>query len=55
MIRFKVVPDFRGFLFKRVNVDFFDDVPIITLREEPLTDFVNRVIKRIFDILLALL
>ena len=50
MIRFKVVPDFRGFLFKRVNVDFFDDVPVITLREEPLTDFVNRVIKRIFDI-----
>ena len=26
MIRFKIVPDFRGFLFKRVNIDFFDDV-----------------------------
>ena len=25
MIRFKVVPDFRGFLFKRVNIDFFDE------------------------------
>ena len=22
MIRFKIVPDFRGFLFKRVNIDF---------------------------------
>ncbi|MAR20476.1 MAG: undecaprenyl-phosphate glucose phosphotransferase [Flavobacteriales bacterium] len=54
MIRFKVVPDFRAFIFKRVNIDFFDDVPIITLREEPLTDFVNRVIKRIFDILFSL-
>lgn len=54
MIRFRVVPDFRAFIFKRVNIDFFDDVPIITLREEPLTDFVNRVIKRIFDILFSL-
>ena len=50
MIRFKIVPDFRGFIFKRVNIDFFDDVPVITLREEPLTDFINRFLKRIFDI-----
>lgn len=53
MIRFKVVPDFRGFLFKRVNIDFFDDVPVVTLREEPLTDFVNRVAKRLFDLVFA--
>ena len=53
MIRFKVVPDFRGFLFKQVNIDFFDDVPIVTLREEPLTDFVNRAMKRIFDIIFS--
>ena len=55
MIRFKVVPDFRGFLFKRVNIDFFDDVPVITLREEPLRDFVNRFVKRIFDLLFSFL
>jgi Undecaprenyl-phosphate glucose phosphotransferase len=53
MIRFKVVPDFRGFLFKRVNIDFFDDVPVITLREEPLTDFINRFVKRIFDLVFS--
>jgi Undecaprenyl-phosphate glucose phosphotransferase len=53
MLRFKVVPDFRGFLFKRVNIDFFDDVPVITLREEPLRDFVNRFVKRIFDLLFS--
>ena len=55
MLRFKVVPDFRGFLFKRVNIDFFDDVPVITLREEPLRDFVNRFVKRIFDLLFSFL
>ncbi|MDG2264426.1 MAG: undecaprenyl-phosphate glucose phosphotransferase [Flavobacteriales bacterium] len=55
MIRFKVVPDFRGFIFKRVNIDFFDDVPVITLREEPLTDFINRFTKRIFDLVFSFL
>tara|TARA_B100001142_G_scaffold329896_1_gene394967 strand:+ start:951 stop:2258 length:1308 start_codon:yes stop_codon:yes gene_type:complete len=50
MIRLKIVPDFRGFIFKRVNIDFFDDVPVVTLREEPLTDFVNRFLKRMFDL-----
>jgi putative colanic acid biosysnthesis UDP-glucose lipid carrier transferase len=55
MIRFKVVPDFRGFLFKRVNIDFFDDVPVVTLRAEPLTDVTNRFFKRIFDILFSAL
>mgnify|MGYP003682170835 FL=1 len=55
MIRFKVVPDFRGFIFKRVNIDFFDDVPVITLREEPLTDFINRFAKRIFDLVFSFL
>ena len=55
MIRFKVVPDFRGFIFKRVNIDFFNDVPVITLREEPLTDFINRFTKRVFDLISSLL
>ena len=55
MIRFKIVPDFRGFLFKRVNIDFYDDVPIVTLRAEPLTDITNRFIKRVFDILFSAL
>jgi len=55
MIRFKVVPDFRGFIFRRVNIDFFNDVPVITLREEPLTDFINRFTKRVFDLIFSLL
>ena len=55
MIRFKIVPDFRGFLFKRVNIDFYDDVPVVTLRAEPLTDITNRFLKRIFDILFSAL
>jgi putative colanic acid biosynthesis UDP-glucose lipid carrier transferase len=55
LIRFKIVPDFRGFLFKRVNIDFYDDVPVVTLRAEPLTDITNRFFKRIFDVFFSAL
>ena len=55
MIRFKIVPDFRGFPFKRVNIDFFEDVPVITFRQEPLTDIVNQMLKRAFDIIFSFL
>ena len=55
MIRFKIVPDFRGFPFKRVNIDFFEDVPVITFRQETLTDIVNQMLKRVFDIVFSFL
>ena len=55
MIRFKIIPDFRGFPFKRVNIDFFEDVPVITFRQEPLTDIVNQMLKRVFDIVFSFL
>jgi len=53
LIRFKVVPDFRGFPLRRVNIDFFDNVPVLSFREEPLKDNLSRLSKRFFDILFA--
>ena len=53
LIRFRIIPDFRGFLFKKVNIDFLNDVPVITLRDEPLTDFINKFLKRLFDIIFS--
>ena len=55
LIRFKVVPDFRGFPLRRVNIDFFDNVPILSFRKEPLKDSVSRFSKRVFDILFSML
>ena len=55
MIRFKIIPDFRGFPFKRINIDFFEDVPIITFRQEPLTDIINKMMKRFFDLIFSML
>ncbi len=53
LIRFKVVPDFRGFPLRRVNIDFFDNVPILSFRKEPLKDNLSRLSKRFFDMLFS--
>jgi putative colanic acid biosysnthesis UDP-glucose lipid carrier transferase len=53
-IRFKIVPDFRGFLNKKVNIDFYDMVPVLTIRQEPLESIFNRAIKRAFDIVFSI-
>ena len=55
LIRFKVVPDFRGFPLRRVNIDFFNNVPILSFRKEPLKDSISKFSKRIFDILFSAL
>ncbi|MCR6638052.1 MAG: undecaprenyl-phosphate glucose phosphotransferase [Sporocytophaga sp.] len=54
LIRFKIVPDFRGFLSKKVNLEFYSSVPILTIRKEPLENVFNRFVKRSFDILFSL-
>jgi putative colanic acid biosynthesis UDP-glucose lipid carrier transferase len=53
-IRFKIVPDFRGFLNKKVNIEFYDMVPVLTMRKEPLESILNRAVKRSFDIMFSL-
>jgi putative colanic acid biosynthesis UDP-glucose lipid carrier transferase len=55
LIRFYFVPDFKRFLSKKVNLHFIDDIPIVSLRTEPLEYLPNRFIKRIFDFVLSLI
>lgn len=55
MLRFKVIPDFRGFLNRKVNVDFYGLVPVLSMRNEPLQLVSNQILKRAFDILFSLL
>lgn len=55
MIRFKVIPDFRGFLNRRIKIDFYDLVPVLSMRIEPLQNTFNRIIKRVFDIIFSFL
>ena len=55
LIRFKVIPDFRGFMNKQVMVDFYETIPILVLRPEPLQRISNRIIKRVFDVVLSVM
>lgn len=54
LIRLHIVPDFRGLLNKKMDLDFFDNVPVLHIRREPLESLLNRFIKRTFDIAFSL-
>ena len=55
LIRFKVIPDFRGFLNRKIKIDFYDLVPVLSMRNEPLQNGFNRISKRVFDVCFSLL
>ncbi len=55
LIRFYFVPDFKKFLDKKVRLQFFNNIPIVSLRSEPLESVVNSIIKRSFDLIFSIL
>lgn len=54
-IRFKIVPNLSLFITREVHIEFFGDLPILSLRSEPLDDVGNRIKKRTLDIIVSLL
>jgi Undecaprenyl-phosphate glucose phosphotransferase len=54
LIRLKFLPDFRGFYSKNVEIRFYGTVPVLSTLSTPLDGTVNRVIKRLFDIVFSL-
>lgn len=55
LIRVKLIPDFRGIHYKRINIDFYGHFPVLTFREIPLDDVLNQATKRTFDIVFSLI
>ena len=55
MIRFKFVPDFHLFVNRNIHIDFIQDIPILSLRSEPLEDITARIQKKLFDIVFSTL
>ena len=53
-IRFKIVPNLSVFITREVHIEFFGDLPILSLRSEPLDDVGNRLKKRALDIVVSL-
>jgi putative colanic acid biosynthesis UDP-glucose lipid carrier transferase len=52
-VYFKFVPDYHIFVNRNIYVDFLNDIPVLSLRREPLEDTGNRIKKRAVDIILS--
>lgn len=52
-IRFKVVPDLNYFIRKPVHIDYLGNLPVLSLRKEPLDDMGSRIKKRCADLVLS--
>ncbi len=54
-IRFKIVPNLSMFITRDVHIEYFGDLPILSLRTDPLEDVGNRIKKRALDIVVSFL
>jgi putative colanic acid biosynthesis UDP-glucose lipid carrier transferase len=54
LIRFKFVPDFKFYVNRDTHLEYLNELPILSLRPEPLEDMSNSIKKRVFDIVFSL-
>ena len=50
LVHFKFVLDYKLFVNRSFHIDFVDNMPVLSLRSEPLEDTGNRIQKRLLDI-----
>lgn len=52
VMRIRIVPEFSHYLYgqaKRLNIEYYGNMPVVTFRQEPLESLGNRAVKRAFD------
>lgn len=54
-IHFFSVPSIRNYLKRRMHLEMIGNVPVLSIRNEPLASFENRLLKRTFDVVCSLL
>ncbi len=52
-IRFRIVPNLSIFITREVHIEYYGELPILSLRKEPLDDVGNRIKKRVLDIVVS--
>src|ERR1700749_1819697 len=55
LIRFKIVPEYHEYFKNTSYLQNLGNIPILSVRAEPLENILNRAVKRIFDIVFSLL
>lgn len=53
LIKLKIIPDFSSIGNYKVNITFYDNIPILSIRDFPLEGIVSRSLKRTFDIVFS--
>ena len=54
-VKIHVIPDYFRFLSGRFQISTVSNLPVITIRDEPLNEAIRRLIKRIFDVFFSLM
>lgn len=55
MVRIKFIPNFHQFTqSKKIDVAFYDSIPVIKIRSEPLENPFMQLLKRLFDVVFSL-
>lgn len=52
-IQFFLVPNLRTYLKRQVHMEMMGNVPLFVIREEPLSLLENRLVKRLFDLVVS--
>jgi putative colanic acid biosysnthesis UDP-glucose lipid carrier transferase len=55
LIHIKILPNFREIAYKNIKIDLYGSNPVLSFREIPLDDVLNKFTKRVFDIVFSLL
>jgi putative colanic acid biosysnthesis UDP-glucose lipid carrier transferase len=54
-IRFRIIPDLSFIIKQPVHINYLRDMPVLSMRSEPLDDVSSRGRKRVFDIVISFL
>jgi undecaprenyl-phosphate galactose phosphotransferase/putative colanic acid biosynthesis UDP-glucose lipid carrier transferase len=56
MIRIKIIPNLNQYsIYRKMNIDYYNETPILLLLKEPLEDPLKDLSKRLFDIIFSLI
>ena len=53
LIHFYSLPNVRNYVHRAMTVAYVDDIPVLSVRREPLRDPMNKFIKRLFDLVFS--
>lgn len=54
LIHIKILPNFREIAYKNIKIDLYGSNPVLSFREIPLDDVLNKFTKRAFDVVFSL-